>query len=882
MRPSKYFSDNVGQLARYCSKYQLLSRSAFLLASIFTLGLGTANVYAQVTPDSTMSKPTTSPLVGNTYMIEGGTTSGSNNELLFHSFDSFSIDAEQTAHFMHSDSISTIFSRVTGNTPSQIDGIIRASAVIKASDADFFFLNPNGITFGPNARTFVGGSMVVSTADSFIFGDDFEFSSVDPQAVPSLLTVRQPIGLSLGQSAKGITINGRIILPRPNETFLAVGNGIAIKDLSVEEPRNIPSSGIFIESGQVELASIASDSQVNIKLAEDTLSPLGIDDSSLSDSTLGDIRLNDSFVLTNLSPGGSGGRITLRGGKIDIERSFLTSANRSDGLLPGQISIFASEGLRVNNSEIGTGTFSSGNGGNILIEAGGTLELLGLSRLVSQSESRATGAGGDIEIRTGSLSVLEGSNISTSALGDGAAGTLVLDIPDGFVNVSGYGIDSFGQNRRSGLFATGKERPSGRIQINSQDLLVENGGQIFAGTNGSGDSQGIIINTTESVQVRGAQSSITTSSFTINTGDAGPLRISTDRLEITDGGQVFTTTNGAGNGGDLTVNAGEVVLSGSGTSSGGSTSEDSGLFARTSGKGNSGRLSLEVGSLVIEDGATLTVSSIGVESEPTENFGEVLEASINADQVELDNGSIVADSFSGKGGSLRFEIQDFLLLRNSSFISATASTDANSGSGGNISIMAPSGLIIAVPGEDSDIFANASEGRGGNIDITALSILGLEVGNLDPENTRGNGTNDIVASSEFGTDGEILINNLELDPTEGTVELPAQTISLGQVAQRCFADSEGNNAFVVTGQGGATPSPRDIIRNENLASGGVNNELEHSDHATAIVEADGWHRDTDGTVVFVAQAPLSTATNGTHFHSCIDQNVAQDLTERSE
>jgi large exoprotein involved in heme utilization and adhesion len=139
------------------------------------------------------------------------------------------------------------------------------------------------------------------------------------------------------------------------------------------------------------------------------------------------------------------------------------------------------------------------------------------------------------------------------------------------------------------------------------------------------------------------------------------------------------------------------------------------------------------------------------------------------------------------------------VLRQNSLINATA---GGTGNGGNITINAP----VIAGFENSDIIANAVQGNGGNIQITTQGIFGLEFRpQLTPEN-------DITASSQFGVNGTVEINEFSLDPDTGIVELPAGLADTSdQIAQGCATD--GDSSFIATGRGGIPPSP-----NERLSS----------------------------------------------------------------
>ncbi len=181
---------------------------------------------AQITPDHSLGAES-SVVTPNVEIkgvpsdrIWGGATRGSN---LFHSFQEFNVREGRGAYFSNPAGIENILSRVTGGNPSNILGTLGV-----LGDANLFFINPNGIVFGPNARLDVGGSFLGSTANSLIFNNGFEFSATKAQA-PPLLTVNIPIGLRFRETAGDIQVQQSILQVQNGQTLALVGGNVSVE-----------------------------------------------------------------------------------------------------------------------------------------------------------------------------------------------------------------------------------------------------------------------------------------------------------------------------------------------------------------------------------------------------------------------------------------------------------------------------------------------------------------------------------------------------------------------------------------------------------------------------------------------------------------------------
>ncbi|MBE9068726.1 S-layer family protein [Leptolyngbya cf. ectocarpi LEGE 11479] len=914
-----------------------------------------ASTNAEIIADTTL--PTNTVVLSGgctTCEIVGGTVRGRN---LFHSFATFSVDDE--AFFNNAATVENIFSRVTGRTVSDINGLIRTNGA-----ANLFLINPNGITFGSDAALNIGGSFIASTANRIGFEDNTYFDASLPATV-ELLSISSPIGLQFGQTPASLNNSSQLFLDGPTGRTLALIGGDV----------NIPGGGLFAPAGNIELSSVGAQSNVELIAAGE-----GWRFNYDNVNTYQDILLSD-FAELNTSGAGAGA-INIQGQNITFASgSFLQSLTlgADDG---NDVTIAASKVLLLTGdlTALEVASVDSGAASDIVLNAdllkidkgayisapgvvGQASDITITANQIELSDVDSDGIpggifaevfadydkalrGGNITIETNHLMIQDGAQISLATFGAASSGNLIVNAsqsveigPDP-IDVDDSGTGLFNQVGRA---ATGN---AGEISVTTGRLFLRDGGKIESSTLGSGNGGLINIEATE-IEGRGRTADGRIPSGIVarvgegeqSIGDAGAINIETQRLTLLNGAQISTAGRNEGNGGPLTVNASDyIVLNGifpvgdlDRNSSGlfvsaepGATSDVGILTATTDtlivengakisadnlGSGRGSTATINARELIIRDGGRVGAGSLVIPGVVASRLGPGGTLIINAsERVEVSGGEsqlftraegagpagnlvinetpggdlvvivradaeISASTDSSTGGNIIFNDPDAVLLRTGGRLTAEAGLSQGFGDGGNITLAMPDGFLISVADEDSDIVANAFAGSGGNINITAQGIFNL----VERPAIDGNGTNDIDASSQFGESGTVVLNNLDLDPTQNLIELPTDTTA-PTVAQRCLADSEGQSAFVVTGQGGAPPTPRDVVRNESAGLIDIGgdlpiSQLEHQNStitATAndtfvapsppLIEAQSWQRDHDGHVVLIAQTPNPSAT----------------------
>jgi filamentous hemagglutinin family protein len=835
---------------------------------------------AQITPDTTLSNNSNVTRDGNISIIEGGTQAGSN---LFHSFQEFSVLTGDAAFFNNATNVQNIISRVTGGSVSNIDGLIRAN-----STANLFLINPNGVIFGQNARLDIGGSFVGSTANSLKFADGFNFSATAPQTTP-LLTINVPIGLQFGENPGNIHVQG--IGGRASSE-----EGLGLRVLSGKTLAlvggNVTIEGAFLNApgGRIELGSVTGINQVNLNQTNQ-----GWTLNYQNASNFRNIQIFRSFVNitpeenSNIQSQQESSAISFRGSQLNLETSVIR-ANTFTSAPGGNVSINVQRLIMRGGSSVVTQVFDTGSGGDLTINASEFVQLIGpavefpfdtfLSTetygsgkagsltintpvlllqnrvLVSAAaEKGSTGNAGDLTINTGELLIRDGGIVNNGTFGTGKGGNLTVTANK--IQVIGRTANG----RRSAIGASaeaGSTGDAGDLNINTGELLIQNGAQVATATFGAGKGGNLTVKA-DTVQVFGnptvgvrGSSFLSTQATESSTGDAGDMTISTGELLVRDGAQVNTITSGAGKGGNLTIKADTVQLSGQspiGRASSISTS------AEFSSSGTAGNLTMNTRELLIEDRAGVFVRSQG-----TGNAGNL---TLNASIVRLDNGTLTADTRSVNTdpnqpqATINLRVKDLILLRRHSNITANATGENVIGGDVNIDTK------FLAAAENSDITATSDDFRGGRVRIKAIGIFGTQSRN---ERTS---ESDITARGKTPElSGTIELNTPDVDPSRGLVELPVNLVDASQqIAQGCTPRRGQSNSFVVTGRTGMPLSPSEPLRQRAVITQwvtldeGIKNETDAqakptlTENQQPIIEAQGWVVNKRGDVQFVAQVP---------------------------
>jgi filamentous hemagglutinin family protein len=485
---------------------------------------------------------------------------------------------------------------------------------------------------------------------------------------------------------------------------------------------------------------------------------------------------NSGYILSNIVPGGVG-----NSGTIDIGTRNLTLTN---------------------GSQIGAAVFrefgglpgGKGRGGEVRIKASDSVTLSGISPtgfssgIVALTERGASGDAGNITVNTGNFRVADGAVVNAATFNDGNAGN---------------------------------------ITINANNFEAVNGGQVANSTRSSGNAGAIRLNVRDSVTLAGSdpnynnrlalvEQQIQSSGSTDRVSDIVPF-------DSASGIFANTSSGSTGQGGSIFIDPPQVTIR-----------DGAKISVNSDGTGNAGNITLQAGTLTLDNRASIsaqTASSTG--GDINLDLGELLLLR-RGSQISTTAGTAQA---GGDGGNITIINSPFIIALPNENSDITA--NAFEGRGGNVKISTQGIFGIQERAKESpqtnDITASSERNVQGQIDITQPDVQPTQ-GLVELPGQILDASDQIASVCPSGNIasrplGEFVVSGRGSLPPN-PLELLAGTTSLSPLAT---LDGESSANLPKTSPTPAIPPT-----------------------PTAIVEAQGWVKTAQGKIALVASAPSAT------------------------
>jgi len=503
--------------------------------------------------------------------------------------------------------------------------------------------------------------------------------------------------------------------------------------------------------------------------------------------------LDTGAILTdNSGEEGDAGNITLDiTNNISLDRTGLILAQVQEGAVGngGNIIINAGGSFEAkNNSLILSDTKGIGDAGNININANESISLSDGAQILSEVQDGASGNGGSISLTSGELNLTNNSRIITDTTGTSLNESNTSTAGDINIDVSGD-INLDNGNQIQSQTRDGAIGDSGDITIDvGGSLISTNSNKILADSQATGDGGDITINAGEQIILEGIIEPDSSSQIVVglnratSNGTGGNIEIKAKELILSDVAFIAsnTVTNSQGSAGNINIDVDNLQLS-----------DNALINVLTANDSNGGQITINTQTLDLASGGKILAA--------TDGEGNAGNINLNvSDRITIDN----SVSFSPR---ILFETQGLFLRSLQNFPSGiyADTTDNSTGNGGNVnigmsSVQVPQEVVISDGGQI--IVDSQGTGNGGSIFLTGQT---LELNN-----------GKISASTQSSTDSD-RSGIITLDIAD-TLTLKNQSL----ISAEAFNDANGGNLDIDARFIVAFPGNNDILASAENGIGG--------------------------------------------------------------
>ncbi|MFI3156073.1 MAG: filamentous hemagglutinin N-terminal domain-containing protein [Methylococcaceae bacterium] len=674
----------------------------FLIGAVAFTHPAWADVTGAIVTDGSMGAALTLNGANVTVAQSLGTTAGNN---LFHSFTEFNIAHGQIVRFTGSNALQNVISRVTGTDVTEIEGTLRSGI----ANAAFYFINPNGITFGTGAQVDVPGAFHVSTADKIDFINNGGVFYADPNQAGTLSS-EAPAAFGFLETSIAnnglIEVNNSQLSVRTGQTLDMVAGGITVENRAL----------VAAPAGEVRLVAMRGAGSVDLEQSAD--GTLSLPAAAPSTANAGRIVVNASAVDAT---GDGGGRIALWGGRTSLTNStgYDDNSGTANATAAKGVDIRAYS-LTVDNSWISFDALAGGNAGNVTMEAMDAMVIDKGGHI--KSSAFGFGNAGNVILKAGTLDIFNGGNVSSSTYAEGNSGTVTVTADTLKIDSQGYAQAATGIVSRANPGSNGQ---AGNVTVRAGKLDVLNGGRISSSTFTQGDAGNVTV-TADTLMIDGQGYAGATSIFSKaeldSSGQAGNVTVQAGELNILNAGDISSSTDAQGKAGNVSIRAAILNIFNGGV-----------VSSFTSAQGNAGNVEVNAEALTIDSQDNASTST-GIYS-------------------RTNQGS------SGRAGNVRVQAVTFDILNGGNVSSSTFAQ----GNAGNVTVMAN---ILKIDSQGNEfratgINSQANRGRGhaGNVAIQAGTLDILNGG--------------VISSSTFaeGDAGDVTVNadHLNIDSQDNVL-----------------------------------------------------------------------------------------------------------------